>query len=85
MKIPQVERWECVRVEWVDSCGPKHGWHKAAKKEQQVAHCVSGGLVFAQDAECLSLVLSRDTDSKAIDGIITIPNVAITAFEHLSA
>jgi hypothetical protein len=83
MRLPKMDQWELVQFEWVDSAGPESGWHKPGKKEMEIHGCVTVGQLYAQSSDRVVVVLSRDSTSKNVDGIITIPTVAITAYARL--
>jgi hypothetical protein len=83
MRLPKMEQWELIEVEWVDSAGTENGWHKPGKKEMEIHGCVTVGQLYAQSVDRIVIVLSRDSTSKNIDGIITIPTVAVTALRKL--
>jgi hypothetical protein len=83
MRLPKMEQWELIEVEWVDSAGTENGWHKPGKKEMEIHGCVTVGQLYAQSTDRIVIVLSRDSTSQNIDGIITIPTVAVTALRKL--
>ena len=78
-----MEQWALIEVEWLDSTGDNTGWHKPTKREMEIDGCVTVGMLYAQSRDRLVVVLSRDTTTNKIDGIITIPTVAITAITTL--
>ena len=83
MRIPKLEQWALVEIEWLDSAGTSSGWHKPTKKEMEIDGCVTVGMLYAQSRDRLVVVLSRDTQNNNIDGIVTIPTVAITGITTL--
>jgi hypothetical protein len=85
VNIPELTQWEPVMVEWVDANGGagSGGWFKIKKQDRRVDGCVTVGAVESQDDSRITLVLTRDTTSKVIHGMMTIPLVAITKFVRL--
>ena len=84
MRLPQLDQWEAVRVEWSDSSGPgEAGWQKIGKKQQEIHGMVTVGQVFAQSSDRLTLCFSWDPVAKHTDGFITIPLVAVSGVERL--
>jgi len=83
MRIPNMSQWDLLQVEWLDSTGNGDGWHKPKKRELEIDGCITVGMVYAQSPDRIALVLSRDTKTNDIDGIITIPTVAITGYTKL--
>lgn len=84
MRIPPLNQWDPVEVHWMDSAGPQSGWHKPSKKEMEINGCVTIGQLYAQSRDRIVICLSRDTTCKNVDGLITIPAVAVTSIRTLS-
>lgn len=76
-------QWDLLMIEWVDSAGVESGWHQPHEAELEIDGCITVGMVYAQKPDRIALVLSRDTMNNNIDGIITIPTVAITGYTRL--
>ena len=87
MRIPQCDQWEQVEIHWVDSNGDEDGWHKVEPIEMEIHGCVTVGQVYAQGTDRITIALSVDMGSKGkrktVNGILTIPAVAITEFYKL--
>ena len=83
MTIPELDKWEPVMVKWQDSAGGDAGWHKPTRKEQRINWCYTVGMVYRQRNHSLTLVLSRETSFKQVDGLVTIPLVAIKELTRL--
>lgn len=83
MRLPKLEQWELVRVEWMDSRGGDNGWHKPKRKSFAIEGCVTVGQVYAMSSDRIVLVLSRDTLNDYVDSLITIPSIAITKLNIL--
>ena len=86
VKIPKLTRWEPCLIHWVDANGGigTGGWFKIQKQDRQVDGCVTVGAVESQDEDRITLVLTRDTVTKNVHGMITIPVVAITKLVRLN-
>lgn len=83
MRLPKMSQWCLLMIEWVDSAGTESGWHEPKEEELEIDGCITVGMVYAQSPDRIALVLSRDTKNDFIDGIITIPTVAITGYKRL--
>lgn len=86
MRLPKLEQWASVRVEWVDSCGPSNGgWIDSDDLPTEIVGCVTVGMVQHATTDRITLVLSHDNDNGNINGAITIPAVAITSLVPLDS
>jgi hypothetical protein len=83
MRLPKMTQWELVELHWADSVGGSGGWHKPKKKEVEIDGCITVGMVYSQSVDRIVVVLSRDTGNGHVDGLITIPTVAITGYTRL--
>lgn len=46
VKVPKFKKWECVVIEWVDSCHSGEGWHHPDRKSVKISRCSTVGSVF---------------------------------------
>jgi hypothetical protein len=83
MRLPQMNQWEMLQINWVDSAAGEAGWHNPTKSEFEIDGCVSVGMAYAQSHDRIVLILSRATLHDQIDGLITIPTCAITGYARL--
>lgn len=86
MKLPKLTRWEPLLVHWIDANGGigSGGWFKIQKQDRRVDGCITVGAVESQDEDRITLVLTRDTVTQSVHGMMTIPVTAITKFVRLT-
>lgn len=78
MRLPKLQKWQVVVVEWDDSIGITPGWHEPDEDYIEVGKCVTAGLVFGWSATHMRVVLSRDISTGNIHSSVSIPCVSIT-------
>lgn len=79
----EVPEGAVVHVQWIDSCGSLEAWvdgFLAASIKPCV--CRSAGVVLHHDEHCITLALNVN-DNGDVDGVISIPQVAVQALEVL--
>lgn len=72
-----------VRVYWRDATGNLDRWTAVADIDTTCHEVQTVGILIAQDAECLTVALSQDQVTEAVDGAITIPFGVVTAVVRL--
>lgn len=84
MRLPQFEQWELLEVHWNDAAAPSEQvWMKPKKKDMEISGVITVGQLYAQSADRLVLVLTRDSNCKNIHGMITILTAAVTSYSVL--
>lgn len=84
MRMPRLNQWDIVRVEWTDPCALPEGWHKPSRKDMAVRQCVSVGFVYKVHDDGLTITNSRDAVAGTIGGGVTIPFVNLRAIRKLA-
>lgn len=69
-------KYDCARVDWLDSNGFGH-WHDKTDEKNKPSTCVSIGMIEAESDEAITLRLSIDTLINRVDNTMTIPKCAV--------
>lgn len=84
MRIPKLDQFDAVRVEWSDPNAVPGEWHKPSPKGMTVDGCVSVGQVYKVHADRLTIICSWDPCNKHANGGMTIPFVNIKVIKKLA-
>lgn len=87
MKIPKLEKWKIIEMDWLDSCHLS-GWTKDdLTYEQKDLEHKTVGYFIKETKYSISVVQSRKAEVKekgtSIDALMEIPKVAITKIRIL--
>lgn len=79
-----LEQWDPVMVEWMDSTTVGTGWTPAADLILTPKPCMSVGMMFAQNDYGICLVLGRDLEYNDVHGATLIPWTSIVSVRKLA-
>lgn len=79
-----MKEYKIIYVEWVDS-SHNTGWQtaEAALKEDHLLDCKTVGFLIKETDDHLTVAQSSAVDPDQVDGVLTIPKVAITKRKYL--
>jgi hypothetical protein len=82
--LTHIERWQMLEIEWIDSAATTvQGWHEWHGGHLETDGCLTVGALGYVDEKSITLVLSRDTTTDCVYGVMTIPLSAVTAVHEL--
>lgn len=85
-KIPgNLEQWEPIQVQWVDSTGSVDDWEEIPSAGLTPYDITTIGQVYSVGDDSITLVFSLVESTQVVGGYITIPAVAITGLVRLVA
>lgn len=85
MRVKEAKTDDLVKIEWLDSVGPKHqSWMQPEDLDPcTVSGIESVGWVYERSKDAITIVHSVDRIHGGFNGVITIPLCAIVAIEKL--
>jgi len=86
MKLPKLNRWDMVRVKWVDSAHNSRWTHIDEVNKLQICECETVGLFLLQDTTKISVALSvsdKGSEFESFDSTMSIPLCAVTKVTKL--
>jgi hypothetical protein len=81
MNKEKAVRFDCARVDWVDS-NAFSKWHPRTDENNQPSACVSIGMIEKEDDNAITIRMSIDLILDNIDGTITIPKCSVKGSER---
>jgi hypothetical protein len=84
VKIPKLNKWDCVRIVWSDPHAIPGEWQRVSAKDMSVDGCVTVGQVYKVHADRLTVLCTYDTILRNANGGITIPFVNIAELTVLA-
>lgn len=81
MRLPKLNRWDGVRVEWSDPQAIPAEWNKLKLKDCRTAGCITIGQVWTNLEDRLVVLLTWDSVNKHVNGGIVIPHVNISKIQ----
>lgn len=82
---PDLENLPMVLIEWIDSFGCSTDWRDVDDIETSVMECQTVGFLLKEDKDCYVVAPHIAIGSRQMCGDITIPRVAITGVQYLTA
>lgn len=81
IKIPKLNKWDIVRIEWSDPSSLSGVWQKIEDDDMKIAGVITVGQVYKVHDDRITLVLTWDSTNDHANGGITIPYFSIDKIE----
>lgn len=82
MRLPRLEKWDVVRIEWDDAHGGDLCWEAIEDKHRTLEPIITVGQYDSKTEDVIVVVLSRDSRGN-VDCYISVPIVGISKVTKL--